>query len=52
MEQAALERERRLQEAVLDIKKRFGKNLILKGMDLEEGAMSRDRNERIGGHRA
>ncbi len=51
-EQAALERERRLQEAVLDIKKRFGKNLILKGMDLEEGAMSRDRNERIGGHRA
>lgn len=51
-ERAALERERRLQEAVLDIKKRFGKNLILRGMDLEEGAMSRDRNERIGGHRA
>lgn len=51
-EEKALERERKLQEAVLDIKKRFGKNLILKGMDLEEGAMSRERNERIGGHKA
>lgn len=51
-EEKALERERKLQEAVLSIKKRFGKNLILKGMDLEEGAMSRERNGRIGGHRA
>ena len=51
-EEKALERERKLQEAVLSIKKSFGKNLILKGMDLEEGAMSRERNERIGGHKA
>ena len=46
------ERERRRQEAVLAIRKRYGKNAVLKGMDLEEGATARDRNSQIGGHRA
>lgn len=51
-EEAALEREKKMQRAILDIKKRFGKNAILKGMNLEEGATARDRNSQIGGHRA
>ena len=51
-EEAALARERRRQEAMLAIKKKFGKNAILKGMDLQEEATARDRNGRIGGHRA
>jgi DNA polymerase V len=51
-QEAALARERRTQEAVLSIRKRFGKNMILKGMSLEEGATARDRNRQIGGHKA
>ncbi len=51
-EEAQLERERKMQKAVLDIKKRFGRNAILKGKNLEEGATARGRNETIGGHRA
>ena len=51
-EQRAEERERRMQEAALAIKKRFGKNAILKGMNLQEGATARDRNSQVGGHRA
>lgn len=51
-EEADLERERRMQEAMLSIKKKFGKNAILKGINLEEGATARERNEQIGGHRA
>lgn len=51
-EEKALEKERRMQEAVLRIKKRFGKNAILKGMNLEEGAMTIERNGQIGGHKA
>ena len=51
-ERAALEREKRRQMAVLQIKKRFGKNAIVKGMNLEEGATAMDRNRQIGGHRA
>lgn len=47
-----LRREQRRQLAVLDIKKRFGKNAILKGMNLEEGATAKDRNAQIGGHKA
>ena len=43
-------RERKLQEAMLDIKKRYGKNAILKGMNLEEGATAKERNQTIGGH--
>lgn len=51
-ERAEAEREKKLQHAMLDIKKKFGKNAILKGMNLEEGATARDRNNQIGGHRA
>lgn len=51
-EEEKLERERRMQEAMLSIKKKFGKNAVLKGMNLEEGATSKDRNEQIGGHKA
>ena len=50
-EQEALERERRIQEALLTIKKKFGKNAVLKGLDLEEGATARMRNDQIGGHK-
>ena len=51
-EKAALEREKRMQKAVIGIKKRFGKNAILKGMNLQEGATAKDRNAQIGGHKA
>ena len=51
-EKAELEREKKMQRAMLDIKKKFGKNAILKGMNLEEGATAKDRNEQIGGHKA
>ena len=51
-EKKALERERRLQQTMLDIKKKYGKNAILKGMNLEEGATARERNNQIGGHKA
>lgn len=51
-ENAKLEREKQLQQAMLDIKKKYGKNAILKGMNLEEGAMSKERNKQIGGHKA
>ena len=51
-ESADLEREKRVQRTVLDIKKKFGKNAILKGMNLEEGATAKSRNEQIGGHKA
>ena len=49
-DEAAHARERKLQEAMLGIKKRYGKNAILKGMNLEEGATARERNQTIGGH--
>lgn len=51
-EQEELAREKKRQEAVLQIKKKFGKNAILKGIDLEDGATARDRNRQIGGHKA
>lgn len=51
-ERAELEREKKMQKAMLTIKKKFGKNAILKGMNLEEGATAKDRNEQIGGHKA
>ena len=51
-ETVALEKERRMQEAMLSIKKKYGKNAILKGMNLQEGATARDRNAQIGGHKA
>ena len=46
-----LEREKRMQKAVLSIKKKYGKNAILKGMNLQEGATTMERNNQIGGHR-
>ena len=51
-EEAELAREKKMQETMLTIKKKFGKNAILKGMNLEDGATARDRNSQIGGHRA
>ena len=51
-EEAELRKERKLQEAMLTIKKKYGKNAILKGINLEEGATGRERNEQIGGHKA
>ena len=51
-EETGLLKERKLQEAMLAVKKRYGKNAILKGTSLEEGATTMDRNGRIGGHKA
>ena len=47
-----LKRDRKLQQAILDIQKKYGKNAILKGISLEEGATAIERNSQIGGHRA
>ncbi len=47
-----LKKEKKMQEAVLSIKKKYGKNAILKGMNLEEGATAKERNSQIGGHKA
>jgi DNA polymerase V len=47
-----LEKERRQQEVILEIRRKFGKNAILKGMNFEEGATTRERNNQIGGHKA
>ena len=49
-DEAAYARERKIQEAMLGIKKQYGKNAILKGMNLEEGATAKERNQTIGGH--
>ena len=49
-DEAAHARERKIQEAMLGIKKKYGKNAILKGMNLEEGATAKERNQTIGGH--
>ncbi|WP_124065462.1 DNA methylase [Clostridium sp. E02] len=51
-ESAERSREKKMQLAILDIKKKYGKNAILKGTDLEEGAMTIERNKQIGGHKA
>ncbi|MBQ9608287.1 MAG: DNA methylase [Lachnospiraceae bacterium] len=47
-----LEKEKKMQQAMISIKKRFGKNAILKGTNFEEGATMKDRNSQIGGHKA
>jgi DNA polymerase V len=52
LEEEALEREKKIQQAMLSIKKKYGKNAILKGMNLEEGATAKSRNSQIGGHKA
>ena len=51
-EEASLEKERRMQDALVIIKHKYGKNAILKGMNLKEGATARERNSQIGGHKA
>lgn len=51
-EEVELAREKRMQEAVIKIKNKYGKNAVLKGMNLEEGATTADRNRQIGGHKA
>ena len=47
-----LSKEKKLQSVTLDIKKKYGKNALLKGTDLQEGATTRERNKMIGGHNA
>lgn len=51
-EEETLAKERKLQEAMLSVKKRYGKNAILKGMNLQKGATTIERNRQIGGHKA
>lgn len=48
----AIEKEKKIQQAVISIKDKFGKNAILKGMNFEEGATAKERNEQVGGHKA
>ncbi len=48
----AMERDRKLQLAVLEIKRRFGKNALVRGMDLLEAATTMQRNRQIGGHKS
>lgn len=51
-EKEQLTREKKMQRAILDVKKRYGKNALLRGVDLEEGATAISRNKQIGGHKA
>lgn len=51
-EDKALEREKNMQQAILKMKKKYGKNAVLRGMNLEDGATTVSRNKQIGGHRA
>ena len=48
----ALDKEKRLHAALLEVRTRYGANALLKGISLLEGATTRMRNEQIGGHRA
>lgn len=47
-----VDKNRRLQNAIIDLKKKYGKNAVLKGMNLEQSATTRDRNRQIGGHKS
>ena len=51
-EEAALEKEKKMQKAILALQEKFGKNAVLKGMNLQEGATANERNAMIGGHKA
>ena len=51
-EKEQLEKERKMQEAIIELKHKFGKNAILKGMNLQEGGTTIERNGQIGGHKA
>ena len=48
----ALERDRRLQGAMLEVRKKFGTNALFNGMNLLDGATTLERNQQIGGHKA
>lgn len=50
--QLELEREKRIQKTVIDLREKYGKNAVLKGMNLQEGATTVSRNKQIGGHKA
>ncbi len=50
-EDAALEKERKMQEALISIRDRFGKNAVVKGLNLQEGATAIERNGQVGGHK-
>ena len=52
IEKSELEKEKRTQQSIIKIKKKYGKNAILKGMNFEEGATMKERNNQIGGHKA
>ena len=52
VDETAIQKEKRRQKAVLSIRKKYGKNAILKGMNFEEGATAMERNAQIGGHKA
>ena len=52
LDRKAEEKERRMQEAMLKIKQKYGKNAIVKGVSFEDGATGRERNAQIGGHKA
>ena len=51
-ESAELEKEKQVQQAILKIKRKYGKNAVLKGTNLLEGATTIERNRQIGGHKA
>lgn len=51
-ERAEQEREKKVQQALMDIKKKYGKNAIVRGLSMEEGATGMERNAQIGGHKA
>lgn len=51
-EETELEKEKKIQNTVVSLKKRYGKNAVLKGMNLKEGATAKERNSQIGGHKA
>jgi DNA polymerase V len=48
----ALEKERKIQQAMLKVRQRYGPGAVFKGMNLKEGATTLERNQQIGGHRA
>ncbi len=50
-EEAALDREKRVQKTMLSLKKKYGKNAIVKGMNLQKGATTLERNKQVGGHK-
>ncbi len=52
LQKAEMAKERKMQETILEIKRKFGKNAILKGVNFEEGATAKERNNQIGGHKA